>query len=402
MQRFDGIFNRLLFSFLLLLTATYLFSCDDSAVVGSEISPDDIAVNADTVLIDDISVVDSPSFSGRKEYFTAGTIEDPVFGELHATALLRPSISRDAENDSITEGAEAVLTLNTGNIYGQVDESSEFHVVEISRRWRASSWRYDSIPDLSDNIVGSFTVEGSDSITVPLSSEWSDRYREIFLREADSERDSLYLNDLPGLAIVSADNSGKLFSVRADGAHLVFLQPDEEVGNLDKRMTSWAVSLVSDVSDKENIGTALPVMNTKGRMIELDFELTEDFLGTNNFSRVELVLYEDTVGLGWNNTSLIERPWSETMRLYYLESEDLNYAIATEPNYQTNRREEDGSYRINLTSLANERLQTGSDPRKLYAVIGFNDGRVLPSLIGGPEDPDRQPKILITGISKEK
>ncbi len=97
------------------------------------------------------------------------------------------------------------------------------------------------------------------------------------------------------------------------------------------------------------------------------------------------------------------RPGVETMRLFYLEPDEINYSINVEPRFQSNRLEVDSSYRLNLTNLALEQMQNSSDSRKLYAVIGSNDGRVMPALISGPDDPtERQPKILITSISQEQ
>lgn len=412
MQKFDGIFTRLTLPIILLLTVYGISSCDDSAVVGSRVSPDDVTVSADTVLLDDLSVVSTPSFSGNANYFTAGEVDDPLFGNFKATALVRPSITRSAENDSLVDNAPMVMALNVDHIYGRDGLSAEYHVVEVGRRWRTSSWRYDSIPDLTSNIVGNFSVDEPDSITVTLDEGWTRKYRDILLNESAAERDSLFQEELPGLAIVPASSDEQMFSVEGSRAYFIFIEErvadengeeeeeeEEEFQHHVKGLNSWAVSLDSDLHSDESFETGMVVKNTMRRMIEMDIPFTEDFLGTNNFSRVELVLYEEPQS---SPPAGFLRPRSETMRIFHLEPDQLNYAVSGDPRFQSNQREEDGSFRFNLTNLANEQMHGSLTNQKLYAVIGFNDGRILPSLINGQGNSGRQPKLLITGISKEQ
>lgn len=406
MNTFDGILIRLTLPLTLFLAIAFVSSCDDTPVVGGNLSPDDVTVNADTVLISNISTVSAPSFSGNLPYVTAGKITDAVFGEIEAMALLRPEITREVQADTIGELAVARLSLNVSNRYGSETANKSFQIVEIARPWRSSSWRYDSIPDLARHpdmtkkVVGEFTLTEADSITVRLSDEWTRTYRDIFLHPSASERDSLYRADMPGLAIVPTGDTQQLFSVQMSRVRLL-IQSGEGMRDLDKEMTSWAVSLVKELPGEDALGASKPVFNTMGSMLELDFDFSEDFLGTTNFSRVELVLYEDTLRMKSGIPADFERPQSETMRIYSLQPDQLNYAITAEPLFQSNRRSQDATYRMNLTNLANDRLRAGGDDRNLYAVIGSNDGRFQPNLLNGTEARDRQPKLLITSISNE-
>ncbi|MEX0680562.1 MAG: hypothetical protein WD097_04200 [Balneolales bacterium] len=354
-------------------------------------------MKADTILLDSVSLVRSPAFSGNLFYFTTGSFDDPVFGSIEAIALLRPSITKQPE-DTIGENSTAFLKLNISNIYGHLSDASEFHVVELTRPWRASSWRYDSIPELGTNIVGQFTVQGSDTLNIKLSDDWTNRYRDFYFQEPTELRDSLYRNEMPGLAIIPMHDNGKLFSVNGDEATIIF-QSAADTGAVEQDIGSWAVSFSTELEDGEAFGTSQIVYNTFESIMKLDFEITEELLGSNNLSRVELVLYKDTVGM--DTGGQFSRPRSETARIYYLMSHDVNYAITTDPRFQANMREDDSSYRINLTNFAHERLFGSSDDRRLYVVIGANDGRILPTLLGGPNDPTRQPKLLITSIETE-
>ncbi len=404
---FGGILNRLTTPLMLLLAVGLVSSCDDTPIVGGDLSPDDVRVHADTVLISNLSVVSSPSFSGNLTYVTTGRVEDPAFGTVTATALMRPSITRQAQADTIGENAVIRLSLNVSNRYGSEAAPGDFEIVELARPWRSSSWRYDSIPDLAANpdmsrkVIGRFTLTDADSITVRLSDEWTRKYRDIFVNPSESEKDSLYRADLPGLAIVPAEGTDKMFSIQVSRARLL-IQSGEGMVDLSKEISSWAVSLDKDGPDEGVVGTSKPVYNTRGSMLKLDFDFSEGFLGTTNFSRMELVMYDDTLSMRSGVPANYVRPRSETMLVYFLESDQLNYAIATDPRFQATRRSEDSSYRINLTALANDQLRTGGDSRSLYAVIGGNDGRFLPVLLSGSESSMRQPKLLITSISKEQ
>jgi hypothetical protein len=403
MHTFDGHSLRLTFSLLLLLSAGLISACDDKTVVGGNLSPDDVVVNADTIVINDINVVKSPAFSGNRTFFTTGVFEDPLFGKLSATALIRPSIAFVSETDTIGSDQVSYLSLNIDNIYGSDSEPVDFEIVEIGRRWRSTSWRYDSIPDLTSNVVGQFTVTGPDSVTVRLNDDWTSRYIEIFQMSAGSQRDSLYRTELPGLAIVPVEGAaGKMFSVEAARARLL-IEQNGELPDLVKGMSNWAVSFSAEGFDETAAGTSKLIYNTMGSMLELDLELTEEFLGTNNFSRVELVMYEDTIRMaaGIGPDAQFVRPRPQTMRMFYLDADQINYSITSEPRFQVNRRTSDNSYRVNLTGFTQERLINLSDPRKLYILVGSNDGRIIPMLLSGPDDPNRQPKILITSISQE-
>ncbi len=406
MYTFDGILNRLTLPMALLLAVGFISSCDDTPIVGGELSPDDVQVHADTILISDLSVVSSPSFSGNLPFVTTGKVNDPVFGEITAMALLRPSILRDTQVDSIGENDVALLSLNINSRYGSESATGQFQIVEISRPWRSSSWRYDSIPglakqpDFSRKVVGEFTLDERDSIAVPLSDDWAGKYRDIFMRPVSSERDSLYRADLPGLAIVPADGTEKMFSAQVSRANLIF-QSANDSADLTKSISSWAVSLKKEGPDEEMAGTSVPVYNTRGSMIELDIDFTEEFLGNINFSRVELVLYEDTLRMKSGVPADFRRSGSNVMQIYFLEPDQINFAITAEPRYPViNRYSEDNSFRVNATSLANEQIRSPDSRRKLYAVMGVNDGRFQPSLISGSESLHRQPKLLITSTSK--
>jgi hypothetical protein len=407
MYTFDGILTRLTLPLLLLLSVGFVSSCDDTPIVGGDLSPDDVRVHADTVLISNLSVVSSPSFSGNLTFVTTGRVEDPVFGTITATALMRPSITREVQADTIGENAVIRLSLNVSNRYGSEAAPGTFEIVELGRPWRSSSWRYDSIPDLAKNpdmsrrVVGQFTLTDADSITVRMSDEWTRKYREIFINPSSSERDSLYRADLPGLAIVPAEGTDKMFSIQVSRARLL-IQSGEGMLDLSKEISAWAVSLEKDGPDEAMAGTSKPVFNTRGSMLKLDFDFSEDFLGTANFSRMELVIYDDTLRMKSGVPANYVRPRSETMLVYFLEPDLINFAIAADPRFQATRRSEDSSYRINLTSLANDQLRTGGDNRSLYAVIGGNDGRFLPVLLSGSGSGQRQPKLLITSISKEQ
>lgn len=406
MHTFDGKSNRLTFSVLLFLLAWIVTSCDETPIVGGDFSPDDVMVNADTIAISNLSLASSPSFSGNLSYVTAGAVNDPVFGEITTVALLRPRIVREAQVDTIGENPSARLTLDISNRYGSTTIPAVYHIVELARPWRSTSWRYDSIPDLAKNpdlsekIIGQFTLTEEDSISVRLDDDWARRYREIFLMPVSSERDSLYRVDLPGLAIVPAAGTDMMFSVQPSRSRLV-IASGGGLRDVTSEMNSWAVSKERKETDS-HVRSSMPVFNTMTSMLEIDINFSEEFLGTTNFSRVEMVIYDDTLGMQQGTPPDFVRPRSETIIIFLLEPDQLFYSIAADPRFQANRREEDSSFRVPLTSFANERIRSGASTRKFYAITGSNDGRILPALLAGPEDAHRHPRLLITSISRSQ
>lgn len=391
----DGKYFRLALLLLFAGVMGMVSACKDEPVVGSRLAPEDPVLSADSIAIPGLSVVSNPSFSGRLTYFTAGKVNDPVFGEIEAMAIIRPSVLRNVATDSIAESAEASLVFRAQHLFGEESTPGHFKVVELERSWRSSSWRYDSIPALGNNVVGEFTVEREDSVTVPLSNEWLQRYRDIFLIESAAERDSVYMAEMPGLAIVAANGGGKLFSAEGLETGLLILQNDEEVTDFEQTITAWAVSLISGIPDDVDAGDSLPVINTLGSLIEMEIAFTEEFLGSKSFARMELVLHEDVEAL---EEVPFVRPRPQTMLIYILNEGEIDYALNVDPTFAANKDETDHSFRLNLTSYADEMLHGGRVSNKFYIAIGSNDGRILPTLINGPSHSDLQPQLLITSI----
>ncbi|MDG5766947.1 hypothetical protein QA596_05670 [Balneolales bacterium ANBcel1] len=402
MYTFGGHASRLAPPLFLILMVWLLPGCDDTPVVGDRHSPDDVRIVADTIFIESTAVVSTPSFSGNRPYVTAGHYDDPVFGNIHATALMRPSISRQT-GDTIVANARARVRFNIDHHYGVEGESAEFALVEVDRPWRSSSWRYDSIPNLSDRVIARFTVSGSDSVDVPIENqEWINAYRSIFLQTSATVRDSLYRANMPGLALVASGGADKLISTEMQNFRFVFEHPENDTLNLEKIASGWAVSLDTDIGPGQVTDNGVALLNTQRAMLMLDIPFTEDYLGTDMFSRLELVVYEDTLAMQAGTHPNLTRPRSETSRLFFLESDDLDFAITRDPVTQVNRRSEDQSYRFNLTNFATDRLYGSPAERRLYLSYGFNDGRVLPMLFGNTDNPDIRPRIIITRVSQEQ
>lgn len=409
----DGSFNRLLVLPGVLLTAFLLFSCNDTPTAGGVLAPDDPAIKTDTIYIDSISMVSSPAFSGNLTYVTTGKLQDPLFGKTEATALLRPSI-RITPEDTLAQNAKATLLLPASSLYGEQTDAS-YKIVEIGRRWRSSSWRFDSIPDLSEKVVKEFTYTGEDTLRLALEKDWIENYRKILLESSEDGRISLQ-NDLGfyGIAIVSADDpiagGGQLLSIGASGVKIIFEDNGNENGDeskvLERTMSGWAVSANTE-QDKDSVfNGSIPLLNTFGSMMKIDYlSIAEELKNQADslklrYSKIELALFEDSNQMQAGNGGF-ERIIPEALRSYRLTDDQPNYAITMEPII-TNRRDEDRSYRINLTGMIRDYIYNGNDRRQLYLVPGVNDGRILPLLLYGPGDPDKQPALYITGVEHKQ
>ncbi|MDI6401795.1 hypothetical protein QLX67_07305 [Balneolaceae bacterium ANBcel3] len=430
MQRTGNLFCRLLLLSVLTLPMVWLTACNDDAIVGGPFAPDEVRVNADTINIDQTFYRTSPSFSGNLAYFTAGYVNDPLFGPIDAVALLRPSLQLLQATDTIVEDPRAILSMAVQDIYGMPEQPAEFEIVTIDRRWRMNSWRYDSIPDLSNNVIGRFSVTQADTFDVELDRNWAMKFRDFVYMEAGDTRDERYRSEMPGIAIVPADQNGKLFSVHFENIFLEFPLPpeleeeirqdieDSQVVDEDEEgengeivvptpavaMQSWAISIRSERPSPEQFNGSIPLWNHQRGIMELDLKITRDFLDTGSFSRVELVAYEDKETMKDAYPTGFERPWPETIRYFLFDDDELEYAIDSgkSPILQTNKRD-DASYRVNMTTFSYDQIYDASNPetRNFYMISGFNDGRIMPVLIGDHTNPRLRPAILLTGVTRE-
>ncbi|MEX0778881.1 MAG: hypothetical protein WD491_08340 [Balneolales bacterium] len=398
---------HLLFSLALFSLLIAVSSCEDSGIVGSDLVDEPPSINSDTVDIPLTEGIPITAFSGNENYFSAGWYNDNSFGEQQITGMVNPSLSRQGIND-IEVDAKGYLKLHIEEVYGDQNATASFDLVEIGRRWRAPAWRHDSIPELTNNVVASFDITDQDSLEIPLSDEWFGRYVESF--NTTAARDSLYRQEMFGLALVPK-NQAKIISFGSGNTELIIDnqetsedddengEDDEEPGIYTQFMRATAYSVNREFIPPQGQNTAL--YNTFENTLRLSFDATEEFIGSKNVSRAELVLYEDTLALQ-NLPAGHTRPEAKALYVYLLDENETERAVLKDPSYEMLREEEDNSFRLNLTSYINSNLAGTMDERDLYVIVRSNDGRIIPTFIQNETSEDRKPRIIITSVNPEK
>ena len=199
-------------AFLLLITVFLTSACEEPGPVGEDIISDRDPVKSQTVYIQDYSVLEGNSFSGRLASTAAGYFEDPVYGTMKSTALLKPSIST-SEVDSI--GLQDTLSLQLifeDVVYGDSLATSSYEIYEAGQIWRGAELRYNQeIPIDMASKVAEFQVQaGEDSIVVDLSRDFTMKFAQYFNADtslSSVKRDSIYIQNFRGLAIVPSESN---------------------------------------------------------------------------------------------------------------------------------------------------------------------------------------------------
>lgn len=403
--------KRLLIIAAFLPAALFFISCEESGTVGSSFTGTDQIIQVDTLRIDSITPVDLPTFSGELNNFSAGQYDDPLFGSFRATAILMPGLPL-AER-AIGSADELYLVLFPSTIYGDTTSTATFDLVEVGERWRGTSWTLADQPVLTGNVAGSFEVgPATDSVAVELSRDWINNYA-TFITEVEGEnRDSTFRANVFGFAIVpTGGNKVVGFTARQTDtqnflnvvrSYLLLRQTsDEDDARIINR--SWAFSLDHDFSTAtvplpEN---ATPVLNTFRNAFKLDFSIDENILGTKNISRVEAVLYEDTLSLKNSLPAMHNRPASNRTFIYRLQPGEDNFAVVRNPDDNILRNSNDASYRFNLLGYTNDIL-FGTSPDLTFVVTsGSNNGLIYPNLIYNTLEQELFPKIIVTKLIPE-
>ncbi|MDZ7716342.1 MAG: hypothetical protein U5J95_09040 [Balneolaceae bacterium] len=151
--------------------------CENPGSVGRQIDDSNINVADTTIYIPSTSVDSVDTYSGLLDVFSSGIFDDPLFGRVEATSLLKPSLLAFDE----VIGPNAVMKLrlqyNSKRVYGDSTSQADFEIIELDEIWRGKAWKYNDLPPLPDNsgmisnTVASFSISNQDSIEVTLWAE---------------------------------------------------------------------------------------------------------------------------------------------------------------------------------------------------------------------------------------
>ncbi len=440
------------------LSLGFFMSCsDDSNLTGPAFGPGEQNILVDTLSIDDFSITELKTYTGNLSYFSAGRYDDPLLGEIKSSAFIAPGINSLSASDSLHPGAEVYLLLRTHNFYGDTLSTARFDLHYIEERWRPNDANAET--QVVKNPVSLGTIEitaETDSVMFRLPQEWADNYRELF-HETENPNENLRNNEF-GFALVPRDdtnvivgfrnattNVDTLGNRRYSGSRLFVANPPgtgngdngngdngDDNGNGDNgdngsetasfgffdngddngngngefagrntfstrfRGSAFNVELDSEFGvDDENRAA---ILNTWQRNMRLDLRLEERGFTRQVISRAELLLFDDIDA----DEQLPEnhyRPGSGRLQIYFLDETEREFEIVKLPSFEPQLRENDNSYRVNITDLIKAIQLEQREDADFFITSGNNNGLITPRIITA--SGARSPKLIITRINPD-
>lgn len=405
MQGFEyiaGYGNRLLLMLAGTLSgALLLIGCEDPGSVGSGFVGEETRVVTDTLQVDGLQEHSFTSYSGNHPYFSAGGFSDPLFGDVRTVGYLKPNLPTNSQAETFLNNADMrlELSLDRQQVYGDSVQAAEFDLVEVGEVWRGGSMRLgEPLPLDQGNVLGSFTVGDDGTAEVEIADEWVSRYRNFFLG-LESNRDSLYRFTFPGLAVVPR-NSEKMIAVNPENSMFVVDNPG--LDTVQVGVSTWAYSLERTVNNPVPEGRS-PLHGTLESVLSFDLPALQEAVGSINVSRVELVIYEDSLGMenALDQTSpTAARPDLPSLRLHRVERgtppESLDPGTPLAAGVYNS---DDEAFHFDLTAFVRAGGLEASEGFDFYITGPPHDGVVRSSLIYNNEaPPSKKPKLIVTSV----
>ncbi|NGP75163.1 hypothetical protein G3570_00850 [Balneolaceae bacterium YR4-1] len=386
--------------FLVSVSGLILSACESPGSVGGSFTDPGTELKDTAFAVTGVETESYTTYSGRLNFFSAGQFNDPLFGNLNAQSYIKPSLP-GLTSDTLRSDLQMNLRLilDDNSLYGDTLSTADFDLVEIDQIWRGRAVElYDDI-DLSQNLVGSFSVdEATDSVDVPLASEWVQRYR-AYYNTIGANRDSLYLYDFHGLALVPR-NESKIIPFNPSRIRFVTIENGSDTSS-SITPSQWAYTLDRSNATDAPTGSSKAI-STFEEVLKFDLDLSREDLGTVNISRVELVFYQNNQALQSSISGSARRPAVNSAGLYFSRPEDIPASLSTASALsRAFYNETDGSYRFDITGFTNGVLLDGTDDeRSFYLTLQSNNGILGSSLLYNEDGPeDKRPKIIVTYIN---
>ncbi|WP_372634578.1 hypothetical protein [Fodinibius sp.] len=374
--------------------AAVISSCENPGSVGSGLSESGADVE---ILRDTIGVVDTlgfNSYSGNYAFFAAGAYNDPLFGELKATGLVRPSLP--AAGDSLEEDATMKMRIlfDSQNVYGDTLADQSFEVYRIEEYWRSRTHKLkDELQIDQSQAVASFTVETEDSMDVTLDPAWVSEYYMAYAESEDADADSLYQNEVYGLALVPS-GSNKIIPLDAQSTRFVIENPETDTFEVSNGQWAYHMSRSNEPDQPEGSAAAYNMLEN---ILSFRLDLSGIDINGPSISRAELVFYQDNAIMEQSISGSVKRPQPQSAQLRFVNSGQIpDNLIAGNPSANGSYSEEDHAFHFNVTSLIQNGLINGfPENRKFYFMLS-NDGSVKASLLSIDPGSEKAPKLVIT------
>ena len=388
--------------------------CSDSGSVGGGLPGTGSNVEVDSIDVTGTQIQSLMPFSGSLPFISVGNVDDPLFGELSATGLLKPGLPEPPEDFNFGSKMTLRLVPNTEAPYGDTTATQQYNLVEIAELFRGNEVRLNDEIALSNGpVVGSFTLQNEDSVDVSLSSDWVEKYGEFFTATGD-DREENYIRQFFGLAIVP-QNEAQVIAINQSASR--FIIPEDISDNTDGTVESEpdtvragifqsAYTLDRTMSQGVDTGTSL-LYSTFEQILKFDFDFLFQNLGSRNISRVELVFFRDNLALNQTLNQIApdaQRPAVGSLRLYFLDPDELDARIGTAtPVAAAEYNPDDKAYHFDLTGAVQTQVFNNEDPSfNFYVAVDQVTGVIgSTAIFNSQAAPQNRPKIIVTSINTE-
>lgn len=387
-----------------LLALLFIFnSCEDPGSVGSEYV-DRPELQYDTLSISNTQVLNYFGYSGRLTFIPMGAYSDPVFGDVSASAMVKPILTPTVA-DSIELGDFSMnleFRLDSLETYGDTLGNTSFTLYEIIQPWRGRALRMNEDIEHGTTPMGSFTV-GPDANTVTvnnLSSTWVDEFKCYYNNCMDlADVDSAYNYEFGGLIAVPDQGNTKIeFALASESRFNIVSESGSDTISVGLR--DWGYTMERG---QQNIPqNTFPLHSTLESMLKITMPLQElkDGTTSRNILRADVVFYEAendlTSGLPANH---------QRLRVNGL---NLGTVVTEDPVYQYQfgsisffgvKNENDSGYEVNVTNYINNVLFGEESREELIVGIGSATGVLRSTIFYDDSAPEQfRPKIIITSL----
>ncbi|GAA5522576.1 hypothetical protein LQ318_12550 [Aliifodinibius salicampi] len=376
---------------LVLIAFGIITGCENPGSVGSNLSESGAEVEVVDIPVEGVETISFNSYSGNFTYFSAGAYNDPIFGEIAATGLLKPSLPV-SNDDSLQENAimKMRLLFDWEHVYGDTLAEQTFDVYPIQEFWRGNAFKLKEEIQIDENTkVASFTVEEEDSLDVILNSDWVDNNYRPYI---DAENaDSLYENEVFGLALVPT-GGGKILPLNSSSTRFVIENPESDTFEVSNNR--WAYHL-----DRNNEGETpdgvVKAYNMLENTLTFDLDLSGIEISGPNISKAELVFYRD-VSMP-DPGPQVKRQDVQRANLHFVDPKDApDNLVPGNPVVNGTYSEKDQAYHFDVTSLLQSGLIDGlPEEQQFYITLPMN-GSVKTDLIYSSTSDINPPKLEIT------
>lgn len=404
----------LLFLTAALFIALFFTGCEDSGIVGSQIGDPDGEVQSMVIGVSGFEILSENSYAGKLSYSSAGLVNDPVYGEVAASTLIKPALSAvglDSIYDNYTVRLRIVMDSER---YGLEEPGfSDFSVYEAGELWRGNQlFVNDPVPPNLAREIGSFSIMKEDTAIVPLDPAWVTEFAAFFNDTSDTRADR-YRNEFPGLMVVPMNVTDQLRFLRYEAAaddslnlgstRFEIVGPDS-VGQDSVFATvsplDWGTSMTRTppAQQPEN---GVPLISTFESVIKTSLAIDPGM-----FDGKEIVNAQLTLHLKTDEDALV-RPGVTTIRVHRIETLSTalgEYLFTETPQYAASLQldEDDDTvayFNINLTGLVLDELYGETETPDLYFSIQSNNGKIYSATLFDETAPEeKRPSLTVTYI----